>query len=126
RELRNIVHRAASMSDGRRITSVEIPGVDLPAPATLAAESAALAAGSQPAPPASPGAATGGRAPGRDVVCVPIGTSLAEMERRLIEASLAACGGVREKTAAMLGISGKALYNRLRQYEQEGRGVESE
>jgi len=126
RELRNIVHRAAIMSDGRRITSVEIPGVNLPDPATLAAESAALAAGSQPAPPASPGAATGGHAPGRDMVCVPIGTSLAEMERRLIEASLAACGGVREKTAAMLGISAKTLYNRLRQYEQEGRGVESE
>lgn len=124
RELRNIVHRAAIMSDGRRITSVEIPGVILPDPATLAAEAGAPA---DPAiSPASPVGPTAGAAPGRDMVCVPIGTSLADMERRLIEASLAACGGVREKTAAMLGISAKTLYNRLRQYEQEDRGVESE
>ncbi len=131
RELRNIVHRAAIMSDGKRITSVEIPGVELPDPATLAADAAPNAQpGATPAATSSPsstgaGGSKGAPAPG-DMVCVPIGTSLADMERRLIEASLAACGGVREKTAAMLGISAKTLYNRLRQYEQEDRGVESD
>src|SRR5690606_26407892 len=124
RELRNIVHRAAIMSDGRRIASVEIPGVTLPDPATLGPVERGMAPDSaaSPAPAGTPGgiaAAGGPSAASRDMICVPIGTSLADMERRLIEASLAACGGVREKTAAMLGISAKTLYNRLRQYEQE-------
>jgi len=118
RELRNIVHRAAIMSDGRRISAVEIPGVTLPDPATLdIGESPA--AGAAAAPAAATSTAVPAPASGGDMVCVPVGTSLAEMERRLIEASLAACGGVREKTAAMLGISAKTLYNRLRQYEQQ-------
>jgi len=123
RELRNIIHRAAIMSDGRRIMSVEIPGVSLPDPGTPvdappagaeasdAPAASTAVAGSPASPPAAP--------MDQNMVSVPIGTSLADMERRLIEASLAACGGVREKTAAMLGISAKTLYNRLRQYEQE-------
>ncbi len=116
RELRNIVHRAAIMSDGKRIAAVEIPGVSLPDPATLALDEPAVAPGPASVPPATTGVPMA--AGGRDMICVPVGTSLADMERRLIEASLAACGGVREKTAAMLGISAKTLYNRLRQYEQ--------
>ncbi len=119
RELRNIVHRAAIMSDSRRIASVEIPGVSLPDPANLVvaapASAEAPAADLSAASTAPPSAAVADR----NMVSVPIGTSLADMERRLIEASLAACGGVREKTAAMLGISAKTLYNRLRQYEQQ-------
>ena len=127
RELRNIVDPAAIMSDGRRIMSVEIPGVTLP-------DAAALAAGAATAHPAThdassataPPAAAVPSAADKDMVCVPIGTSLAAMERRLIEASLAASGGVREKTASMLGISAKTLYNRLRQYEQEDRDAAAE
>ncbi len=45
-----------------------------------------------------------------------VGTTVAEMERRLILATLDHCGGRREETAQMLGLSQKTLYNRLRTY----------
>jgi DNA-binding NtrC family response regulator len=115
RELRNIIQRAAIMADGKRITAVELPGatptgIESVPPDTVEAEP--IAPATAPSAPALADRA--------GMVCVPIGTSLAEMERRLIEATLEACDGVREKTAATLGISAKTLYNRLRQYEQDG------
>lgn len=45
------------------------------------------------------------------------GTPLAEVERQVILATLAANGGARNKTATALGISQKTLYNKLRQFE---------
>lgn len=47
------------------------------------------------------------------VLSLPVGTSLAEAERRLILATLKFCGGNKTRTAALLGISLKTLYNRL-------------
>lgn len=47
---------------------------------------------------------------------LPLGSSLAEVERALILATFAHCGQRREQTAAMLGISMKTLYNRLKEY----------
>ena len=47
---------------------------------------------------------------------VQAGTRLADMERQLILATLAQCNGAREKTAELLGISLKTLYNRLHEY----------
>ncbi|KCB50968.1 sigma-54 interaction domain protein [Bordetella hinzii 1277] len=44
---------------------------------------------------------------------VPIGSSLAEADEKLIRATLAHCRGVKKDAAAMLGISPKTLYNRL-------------
>jgi len=44
------------------------------------------------------------------------GTPLAEIERRLILASLEHYGGDKKKTAGALGISLKTLYNRLNEY----------
>ncbi len=52
-------------------------------------------------------------------VSVSVGTSIAEMERRLIHATLEHCAGRREKAAEMLGVSPKTLYNRLRAYERD-------
>ena len=52
-----------------------------------------------------------------------VGTSIAEMERKLIFATLEYCGGRREQAAELLGVSPKTLYNRLREYERE-RGSE--
>jgi DNA-binding NtrC family response regulator len=49
---------------------------------------------------------------------VPVGSSIADVERKLIMATLESCGGVRERTAEILGISLKTLYNRLREYGQ--------
>jgi two-component system response regulator AtoC len=51
---------------------------------------------------------------------VPVGTSIRELERRLIEATLQHFGGDRARTAATLGISQKTLYNRLREYSRNG------
>ncbi len=53
------------------------------------------------------------------VLSVRVGTTLDEMSRRLIEATLAECGSKR-KAADMLGISLKTLYNRLAVYKSEG------
>jgi len=47
---------------------------------------------------------------------VPESTSLAEVERRVILATLQRNGGDKRKTAAVLGISLKTLYNRLKIY----------
>ena len=52
-------------------------------------------------------------------VTVRVGTSIADMERKLIFATLDFCGGRREQAAEMLGVSPKTLYNRLREYERE-------
>ncbi len=49
-------------------------------------------------------------------VMVPLGTSLAESERSLICATLDRCGGNKTRTAEVLGVSLKTLYNRLHEY----------
>ena len=50
------------------------------------------------------------------VVQVRVGSTIADVERDLIIATLAYCDGAKERTADMLGISLKTLYNRLRAY----------
>ncbi len=42
--------------------------------------------------------------------------SVAAVEKRLIQATLAAVGGNRQEAADLLGVSVKTLYNRLRDY----------
>lgn len=49
-------------------------------------------------------------------LAIPVGTSLAEVDRQLIFATLELCGGVKKRTADVLGISLKTLYNRLEEY----------
>lgn len=98
----------------------EADGADLkatsPGPATGPA-------GSAVAMPPGPGREGQGReVQGRDSAAapkveVPVGTTIADMERALILATLAYCQGAKERTADLLGISLKTLYNRLRSYE---------
>jgi len=52
---------------------------------------------------------------------IPVGTSLAEVDRKLIFATLELCGGVKKRAADILGISLKTLYNRLEEYGAEER-----
>ncbi|MEO5763697.1 MAG: sigma-54 dependent transcriptional regulator [Casimicrobiaceae bacterium] len=59
---------------------------------------------------------------------VPIGTSLAEMERQAIFATLDHCAGNKRRAAEILGVSLKTLYNRLAAYQSEppaGRTLQS-
>jgi len=52
-------------------------------------------------------------------VPVRVGSTIADAERDLIIATLTYCDGAKERTADMLGISLKTLYNRLRAYGSE-------
>ncbi len=96
RELKNTVHRAFILADSE-ITPECLPeevGGIAPYPST-------------PAAPAGPS------------VHVPVGTSAAEAERQLIMKTLSHYDGDKQKTAEVLGISVKTLYNRLNAYKQE-------
>jgi two-component system, NtrC family, response regulator HydG len=73
---------------------------------------AASPAGSMPA---SFGLASGPQV-GRGVH-LPVGTTAAEAERRLILATLEHCGGNKNQAAQMLGVSLKTIYNRLKLYQ---------
>ena len=53
-----------------------------------------------------------------DEITVKIGMPLDEIEQRVTMATLARCGNVKKRAAAILGISLKTLYNRLENYSQ--------
>jgi DNA-binding NtrC family response regulator len=66
------------------------------------------------------------RTPARDGdggIQVPIGSSLAQAERWLIEATLAHWAGNKNRAARTLGCSLKTLYNKLAAYERQGLGA---
>ena len=46
-------------------------------------------------------------------VQIPIGTTLADAEREVLLATLRHCGGNKRRTAEMLGVSVKTVYNKL-------------
>jgi DNA-binding NtrC family response regulator len=107
RELRNVVQRASIMSDGTTIEQLQLPDEGGSAGAAAAAARGASSA-DEP------------RAGVPPTLRVRVGASIAEVERQLIFATLEHCGGVKERTADVLGISLKTLYNRLREYGQSG------
>jgi DNA-binding NtrC family response regulator len=110
RELRNAVQRAYVMAAGETIDErwLPVPGTPplVPVQPLVAAPAAA------PAPQPQPQAPT-------DAVTLPIGTSMAQAERALILATLRHYQHHKERTAAVLGISLKTLYNRLKEYAAE-------
>jgi DNA-binding NtrC family response regulator len=63
--------------------------------------------------------------PSGPAITVPLGTPLSVAARELILSTLEHCGGERKRTAEMLGICTKTLYNRLREYgvREEHRGI---
>ncbi len=99
RELRNVVQRAAIMADGSLIDYVPL--------------------GDEATPPPTPEPKARAEGP---VLTIRIGSSIADVEKQLIFATLDHCGGVKERTADVLGISLKTLYNRLREYGQPATG----
>jgi len=94
RELKNAVERAAILAD----VTIDAEALPLPQADAPIAEEATLQ--------------------------VRVGTPLGEIERRMILATLENLGGNKRRTAEVLGISLKTLYNRLNVYEaeQSGRG----
>ncbi|MFZ4692851.1 MAG: helix-turn-helix domain-containing protein, partial [Burkholderiaceae bacterium] len=49
-------------------------------------------------------------------LAIRVGITLAEVDRQLILATLSYCNGAKKRTAHLLGISLKTLYNRLEEY----------
>ncbi len=120
RELRNAVQRAYVMAQGDTIDDRWLPRVD-----SAVAASRAVATPAPVSAPAWPGTAAAdgalmaqGSAAGS--ITLPIGTSMAEAERALMLATLRHYNHHKERTAAVLGISLKTLYNRLKEYAADG------
>ena len=67
-----------------------------------------------------------GLADGHRQVAFSVGTSISDAERRLILATLEHHGGNKKKTADVLGVSLKTLYNRLNAYKEDGSEAEIE
>ena len=111
RELRNAVQRAYVMSPGEWVDTQWLPGAPDPGSAAPAIDCAC-----EPAPH------YGVETAQQPSVNLPVGLSLAQAERQLIEATLRRYGYQKERTAAALGISVKTLYNRIKDYAQGDRG----
>ncbi len=94
RELENIVTRACVLGDGKSIGADEL----------------------RPWLIESPGQAPGSVAASVTMEKVPVGLSLEEMERKLIEATLEHFDGHRAKTAGALGIGIRTLSGKLKLY----------
>ncbi|MFC7612033.1 sigma-54-dependent transcriptional regulator [Teichococcus aestuarii] len=112
RELENALHRAVLMACGTEIgaEAIELGGAT-PAPA----------APPPPLPqitvPAAPGLAPDAAADG---IAALVGRSMEEVERELILRTLAHCLGNRTRAAEVLGISIRALRNKLQDYRGMG------
>lgn len=136
RELRNFLHRAAILVDCDPIDASDLPpfggspgryegpgrgGSSVRSAASSASSSSASSSGSSAGASATRAADNG--APGSPAGPVPqvtarVGSTIADMERALILATLEHYGGAKERSAEILGISLKTLYNRLRSYEE--------
>jgi DNA-binding NtrC family response regulator len=92
RELENLIVRASVLNDGTPIEADDLQ------PWLIDADAAACAS------------------PSSEIAGMPVGISLDEMERKLIEATLERFSGHRAKTAEALGIGIRTLSGKLRAY----------
>ena len=106
RELENTLHRAVLLSSG--------PVIDADAIEVTAAQQPALPG--QAARPASPSGTDGG-------IATLVGRRMEDVERDLILHTLGHTLGNRTHAATILGISIRALRNKLRDYTQQGAAV---
>jgi DNA-binding NtrC family response regulator len=84
RELQHVIERAVALTVGDTVESVAFA----PAPGSTATAASADEAS----------------------VSIPIGTTLDEATKRLVEATIAECGGNKLKAAQMLGIPPRTMY----------------
>lgn len=94
REVENLTTRASVLNSGHPITADELRPWLMDSPNSSIMEN--LSSGSEEA--------------------IHVGTNLADMERRLIEATLEHFGGHRAQTASALGIGVRTLTNKMRSY----------
>jgi DNA-binding NtrC family response regulator len=99
RELKNVLHRAYILAD-REITATSLP--------------AEVGQGQVPISALADSSSS--------MLQVPVGSSVADVEKRLIIATLDRLEGDKQKAAEVLGISVKTLYNRLNAYKDEPAG----
>jgi DNA-binding NtrC family response regulator len=104
RELQNVVQRLAILCDGDVVTGASVqrwlqPGAD--ATGTITTGTAGEPVYVLPA---------------LDPVASLIGRSLADVERELVQRTLAANGGNRTRTAEVLGIGVRTLFNKLQDH----------
>ncbi|OWQ92187.1 sigma-54-dependent Fis family transcriptional regulator [Roseateles aquatilis] len=118
RELRNAVQRAYVMAAADVVDEQWLPrGENVDAQAAVAA---APAAGFSPSVPAlAPAPASSPAEVSGPSVTMPLGSSMAQVEKAFILATLQHYKHHKEQTAAVLGISLKTLYNRLKEYAAE-------
>jgi two-component system, NtrC family, response regulator AtoC len=98
RELRNCLERAAAISLNDTIESDQIPFINQPRHAGADPDSSAVSAALQTTP-----------------------VTLEELEREHILRVLKESAGNRERAAAILGISSRTLYRKLREYESQSK-----
>jgi DNA-binding NtrC family response regulator len=91
RELRNVIERAVVICESEQIESRHLPS-------HITQQEAS---------------------PSADVVTIPVGTPLDEVERRVILSTLARTDYNKTRAADVLGISLKTLHNKLKAYRQE-------
>ncbi|PIM53611.1 sigma-54-dependent Fis family transcriptional regulator [Roseateles chitinivorans] len=124
RELRNAVQRAYVMAAGDIVDEQWLPkgeGADVQATAASAAAVTSFGAASgapAPAPAVPTVVAASGESSGPSIT-MPLGSSMAQVEKAFILATLQHYKHHKEQTAAVLGISLKTLYNRLKEYAAE-------
>jgi DNA-binding NtrC family response regulator len=98
RELRNVINRAFIMARTATLTVECLPDKFLGAP----------------------------KRRNRNAVSIPLGQPMEEVERIVIEETLNMTDGDRRKTAEILGISYKTLYNKTKKYKSAGADDEDE
>ncbi|MEI9811871.1 MAG: sigma-54 dependent transcriptional regulator [Acidobacteriota bacterium] len=104
RELRNVIERAAIIAGEGTVQLAHLPG----------SVSGSRSVAAAPAGSASAAATLG------DGLHVPIGWTIEQAERALIERTLEHTANNRTRAAEILGISQKTLFNKLKEYATEG------
>lgn len=97
RQLSNILEYAVAMTKGRVISETDLP-------IAIRSENETV----KPTVNFSP-----------SIIPVPLGATMKEAEKMIIESSLKHCHGSRKETAKMLGISERSLRNKLQIYREE-------
>jgi transcriptional regulator with PAS, ATPase and Fis domain len=112
RELRNVVERAVILA---------AEGTIMPSHLAASFGGAAPSAPASPTSPGSPGAA--GPSTGSDELRIPVGSTIEQAERALIELTLEHTRHNKTRAAEVLGISQKTLFNKLKEYGAQTAGV---